>query len=272
MSPPTLLEERPSTLVVDPRFEERRAAVARSESRRRRHRYAVVAAVVAGLLGLFGLSRSPLVDLDGITVLGWENAGREEIVAASGLTGEEQLADIDTGVVARRVEALVPWVAQATVSRSWPSTVRIAVVERRAVAQVQGSGGGWYLLDMEGRLVSETTGPRPELTTVEGTVPGARPGAFLNDRVAASMGVLAEMSPALASHMKGVRFVDGGELELLLRPWGSVAFGPIDQVPTKLLATEAVLARVDPTCLAAIDVRVARRPLVRRDPGCSWSS
>lgn len=268
MNPSTPLLERPEEVLVDPRFEARRAAVAEEGTRRRRHRLALLLTVVAGLLGLFGISRSPLVDVDGITVLGYRSASREEIVAASGLVGGEQLAEVDTFTVARRVEALVPWVARATVTRSWPSTVRIAVVERRAVAQVQGAEGPWYLLDMDGRLLVRQQDARPDLTTVEGTVPDAHAGGFLNERVAASMGVLAQMSPALATHMKGVRFVQDGELELMLRPSGSVAFGAVDQVPTKLLATEAVLARVDQTCLAAIDVRVAKRPLVLRDPLC----
>jgi hypothetical protein len=75
------------------------------------------------------------------------------------------------------------------------------------------------------------------------------------------------MSPALLTRVVALRFVER-DIELMLIPNGTVAFGPPTQVQMKLLALETVLARVDQTCVVAIDVRVPRRPLVKRDDAC----
>ena len=265
-------DPEPAALVVgaagvDPRFEARRAAVARDERRRRRARLLAVGSVLVVAMGCFALTRSALVDVDSIAVTGWSHDQREAIVVASGIDIGTQLTDIDPDLSARRIEALVPWVATARVSRNWPASVRITVVERRAIAQVQSATGRWLAVDSAGHLLEAGDAPLPDLKRVEGTAPGAVPGAVLTEAAARGVGILAQMSPALLSRVNGLRFI-GGDVELLLAPGGTVAFGPAAQVQMKLLALETVLARVDQSCLEAIDVRVPRRPLVKRDADC----
>ena len=271
MTPPTITEERRGVgageAEVDPRIAARRAAVARDERRRRLTRIGLVALILASAMAVFGVTRSSLTDVDVVTVTGWTRADREQIVAASGIVPGEQLTDVDSATVARRVEALVPWVATARVARIWPASVRITVVERKPVAQVLAENGDWLLLDASGHLLESTPVPEPALTVLEGVVPGAVSGAVLGEAAARGVGVLAQMSPGVSSRIGGLRF-RGTDVELMLLPQGAVAFGPADQVQMKLLALETVLARVDLSCLAAIDVRVPRRPLVRRDAQC----
>jgi cell division protein FtsQ len=271
VSPPTATETRQrrnaAAPTVDPRFEARRAAVAREQRRRRHLRLAAVAAVLGLAMGSFGITRSSLTDIDSITVTGWSRGEREEIIAASGLVRGAQLTDVDVGLAARRIEAEVPWVAAARVSRNWPSSVRITVVERRAVAQVKSDTGDWVLVDAGGRLLETQTFREAGLEVIEGVAPGAEPGAVLADGAARGVAVLAQMSPALLSRVSGLR-LRGDDVELLLLPSGTVAFGPAEQVRMKLLALETVIARVDQSCVDAIDVRVPRRPLVSRDAAC----
>ncbi len=90
---------------------------------------------------------------------------------------------------------------------------------------------------------------------------------MLDRDAARGVGVLAQMSPALLTRVAALRFVER-DLDFVLLPNGTVAFGPAEQVQMKLLALETVLARVDQTCVNAIDVRIPRRPLVKRDPAC----
>ncbi|MCC6434801.1 MAG: FtsQ-type POTRA domain-containing protein [Acidimicrobiales bacterium] len=258
---------KPGDAAVDPRFEARRAAVAQEERRRRRVRVFSVLAVLCIVVGCLGLTRSGFLDVDTISVMGWRNADRDAIVAASGIDLGVALTDVDTERAARRIEALVPWVAAARVTRSWPSGVRITVVERRAIAAVQSPDGMWLSIDASGHLLDSAVDARPGLKPIEGTAPGAKPGSVLDRAAARGVSVLAQMSPALLTRVAAVRFVDE-DLEFVLQPNGTVAFGPPEQVQMKLLALETVLARVDQTCVNAIDVRVPRRPLVKRDPTC----
>jgi cell division protein FtsQ len=269
VSPPTMTdapEATTTTAVVDPRFEARRAAVEREQRRRRHTRLAAVVMVLAAALGGFAVTRSALTDVDTIAVTGWTHDERDQIVAASGIAPGMQLTDLDTGLAARRIERLVPWVAAARVSRSWPSSVRITVVERRAVAQVR-SGDRWLLTDSSGHLLEAQPYPQPGVPLLEGEAPDARAGDVLDTTAARAVGLLSQMSPAMSDRVNGLR-LRGSDVELLLTPTVTVAFGPSDQVQMKLLALETVLARVDQSCVAAIDVRVPRRPLVKRDADC----
>jgi len=273
VSPPVSTDDkRPEAVAkVDPRFEARRAAVARDERRRRLGRLGTVVLLLALAMATFGLTRSSLTDVDTVTVTGRNRSDREQILAASGITLGTQLTDIDTAYAARRIESLVPWVAAARVSRNWPASVRITVVERQPVAQVQAEDGSWLLVDAAGHLLEATPLPEAGLKTVEGTAPGARPGAVLDEASARGVGVLAQMSPGLLSRVSGLRYRET-DVELMLVPGATVAFGAPDQVQMKLLALETVLARVDQSCVSAIDIRVPRRPLVRRDPVCDAGS
>jgi cell division protein FtsQ len=264
----TLLEERPAEVEIDPRIEARRAAVERDSRRRRRGRLIVAAAVAFAVLAGLGAFRTPLLDVDRIVVTGASHTSVADIMAASGVALDQALVDVDTDGARQRVERLVPWVQTARVSRSWPGSVRITVVERSAVAQVQDPGGTWFVVDADGRLLEPTAAPRPDLVTVLGTVPDAAPGSELVDRAARGIGILAGVSPGLRSRMVGMRFVGDDELELALRPAGVVAFGRAEQAESKLSALDTVLARVDQTCLATIDVRVPTKPLVTRAPDC----
>ncbi len=270
MSGPTSTEEvvpAEADTGVDPRFAARRAAVVRDERRRRLTRICLVAGLLAAAMGVFGLTRSSLTDVDALSVTGWDRAERDQILLASGIDTGTQLTDIDTDDVAHRVEALVPWISAARVSKIWPSSLRITVVERKAVAQVHAEDGSWMLLDSAGHLLERSPVALSALKVLEGTVIGAVTGAVLNEAAARGVGVLAQMSPGVSSRISGMRFRDR-DIELTLLPQGTVAFGPADQVQMKLVTLETVLARVDQACLSVIDVRVPRRPLVRRDAEC----
>ena len=60
----------------------------------------------------------------------------------------------------RRVKAL-PQVADVSVQRGWPSTLRLVVRPRVAVAAVPASGGGYRLVDASGRGVRDGRAARP---------------------------------------------------------------------------------------------------------------
>lgn len=264
----TIVEERPTEVEIDPRFVARRETVAQEHRRRRRGRLVAIAAVLGFVAAVAGSLRSPLTDVDHIAVTGVTHATADEVVAAAGIKAGGPMLDVDTEAARKRLERLLPWVLTARVTRSWPSTVRIAVVEREAVAQVRSDAGLWFLLDVDGRLLEEAVASRVDLVTVAGTVPGALAGAELADGAARGVGVLANLTEGLRSRITAMRYVPGGEVEFTLRPEGVVAFGRPETVDSKLTALDTVLARVDLTCLASIDVRVPTRPLVRRTEGC----
>ena len=76
---------------------------------------------------------------------------------AAGIGRGQPMVDLDAAGAARRVEAL-PWVASASVHRSWPGTVRVDVVERVPAVAEPLQAGGFRLVDGEGRAIADAPG------------------------------------------------------------------------------------------------------------------
>jgi hypothetical protein len=213
----------------------------------------------------------------------------ESLQRALGVHLGDQMLDVDLGGAERRLEAL-PWVRTARVVRSWPSTLRVIVVERRPEARIADPDGRWWLADGTGRLLDVVAEPPPGLQPIDGYVLGGRPGAQLSERAAAGLALLARLPPDIARRTASLRFPDPDGLDLVVDPYdhpGSarpeppppgrdvpdpyalVHLGSTDDVDDKLIATATVLDQVDPTCLAAIDVRVPAKPVVSRRDFCA---
>jgi cell division protein FtsQ len=110
-----------------------------------------VAVVVLGLLvavGVLSASHSRLFHLRDLEVTGQRHLGRREVVRLSGLTSSTNVLWLDPREVERRLET-DPWVAGASVSRSLPGTVQIAIVERTPVA-AHFEGGRFRLIAGDG--------------------------------------------------------------------------------------------------------------------------
>ena len=124
-------------------------AQTRSKSKRKR-RFAIAGAVIAGLAVCgIALPFTPLMPVKGVVVDGNDVLTPEAVQAQS---------DIELGTpmglvkVRRAAENIVqdPWVDVVTVHRDWPSTVRVDLKERVAVAYLQQPDGA-HLIDTEGK-------------------------------------------------------------------------------------------------------------------------
>ena len=128
--------------------------------RRRRVAAAIVAVFLIGALGLVVrvvLYDSRLLDVQGVQVEGISTLPETDIVRAAAVPIGAPLASIATGDVANRV-AQVPAVATAVVTRSWPHTVMVTVVERVPVASAT-TPAGVQLVDAGGVVYPGTPPP-----------------------------------------------------------------------------------------------------------------
>lgn len=247
---------------VDPRIDARRRAV-HAERRRRQRRTAVALAVVTGLVAaVWGASRSSVADVDHVEVVGVVNLRPDEVTAAAGVSIGDPLLDIDTGAVARSVES-IPWVAKAQVVRSWrDGRVTIEVLERAPVAVVD-HGGSFSVLDVGAKVLGTSSRhPSDRLPTITGVAP-VEPGETLEDAVAA-VDVAVALPEALRSHVASIAVVDGSP-ELALEPQGSVRLCDASDIDVKVQTVATVLAEVDLTDLAVIDVCVPDTAVLTRE-------
>jgi cell division protein FtsQ len=115
-----------------------------------------VLAVLGALAGvLFGghwairqVVDSPRFRVQRIDIAATLHTRQDELLALAEVAEGDRLLAIDTDAVATRV-ARHPWIAAAKVSRHLPSTLKIELTERRAMAMV--AIDGLYLVDETGR-------------------------------------------------------------------------------------------------------------------------
>ena len=284
---------------IDPRLRQRWIDARREEGRRRLRLFVATLAVVVLLAAAFGVLHTPLLKVRHVRVsLGVVPAGSgltaAQILAQAGLNRERLMVDVSAGAEARLVEAL-PWVATARVERDWPGTIRIAVTERHAVAEVDRVSGqaasGFAVLDATGRVLavlparsspapsrSASGSGLPVLPRLEGLpAPGAAGTSMLGSaesggQVAAlELATAAALPAALVRRVSTITITANG-LQLSL---GSVMvlFGDASELAQKVTSLETVLSDVSLAGVHIIDLRVPDRPaLTRSQPTASVST
>ena len=248
---------------IDPRIRQRRIAVRREEGRRRLRLLVAGATVTVTVLGGWGATRSPLLDVDGIDVEGASRTSREELVAASAIRFGQAMVDVDEEGAARSIADL-PWVSSASVERRWPDSVVIEVVEREPVAAAPAAGDGWALVDATGQVLAILTSAPSNLLALDGIAPAGPPGSLLGGSAAELLAVAAAVPADLRPRVAAVQAGAEGGVELRLQPEGTVRLGPAQQLDEKFRAALTVLGQVDTRALATLDVRIPESPVLTR--------
>ena len=127
----------------------------------------LVVAVAAAAVWLF-----PILKVTSFEVVGNDHVAAEEVEQASGVVKGSNLARLDAREAAHGVASL-PWVESATVSRAFPSTVHIELVEHEAVAYVR-QGDRTILVDNHGKEFVEDEAP-PEAVELTGHTDSGSP-------------------------------------------------------------------------------------------------
>lgn len=223
----------------------------------RRRRIAVLLVVVTVLVvAAWGVSRSPLLDVDHLEVTGNARVGTDEILTASELDAGDPMLWLDAAATAEHIEAL-PWIRTATVEREWPDTVRITVRERVPVAWVDAGSGQALVVDRAGRALTLDPAPPPGLPRLADVTPAA---------------VGAEIAPVggawLAGHLTADQLpvvasitVADGRATLEVTSGQEVRFGRLDQVADKMRAAMAVLAQPGVDQRSYVDVSAPSTPV-----------
>jgi cell division protein FtsQ len=228
-------------------FEQRRRDEALRKARRRAR---LIALAVAPVAVVVGVAFSPLLDVDDVTVTGAARVSAADVRAAAHVGNGTPLATLDTAAVARRVERL-PAVKTVTVTRSWPSGLRITVVERVPVVAAR-RPGRFDLYDIDGVLVA--TVPAVPANTPALTVPGEPTAAV----VTATVDLLRALPPALRRYVRDLRADATGSLAFRFADGSEVLWGDAERTPEKVHALELLVRQH----AKRYDVRVPDRPAV----------
>ena len=248
---------------MDPRIRQRRIAVQLDDARRRRRAlFAVVAVVVLGL-AVWGITRSPLLNVDTVVVRGGVHTSMADVAAASELDRHPPMADVDPARVARLVERL-PWVEQARVERHWPARVEVTLLERSPTAVVH-AGDRWSLVDASGRVLAVEKSAPPDLTRIETPKPPGPPASHVAAPLRAALAIVEMLPEPLAGRVPVIRVREDETIELALDNRVSVLLGPAGvDTREKLVALTTLVQKANLTRVAVIDVRVPTAPVLTR--------
>jgi cell division protein FtsQ len=185
-----------------------------------------------------------------------------EVRAAANIGRGQPMVYLDTAGAARRVEAL-PWVASASVRRSYPDTVHIDVAERVPLVAEPLKAGGFRLIDGEGHAIADTPALPSGVVVMTGPTPPVAVGAVVDAQQLAAIDAAAVLPTPLRQRVGAVTWDVDGSVALELAPKGTIRLGPPTNLPAKYLAAIAVLDKLDPkTAIGVLDVRAPHAPVL----------
>lgn len=214
-----------------------KAALERSARRRRvgkRVSLSLAAGLVVAALAWLLLA-SPLLAVRTVAVSGTALLTPDQVRAAAAVVRGTPLARVDEGGVMRRVASLRA-VAEVRVSRSWPSTLRLQVVERRPVAGIV-TPRGVTLVDGTGTPFADAATMPAGLVRLQ----VARPGPT-DPTTRAALQVLTDLPTPMRRRVRIVRAVTTSSVTLVLADGRRILWGGVGDTALKLQAAEALLA------------------------------
>ena len=179
----------------------------------------LILVAVAGLwLGYTRVMASERLRVDRVDVKGNHFLSEGEVRELLGPAVGENILGLDIAALKARLRSSA-WVADATVRRTLPDTIRVEILERVPLALAEADG--LYLMDAFGTLI-EIYGPRtagfnlPIVRGLRGTTGDAR-----RDR-AQRAGALLDDLEALAGEVSEVEVEASGDLRVVLRGPGEI--------------------------------------------------
>jgi cell division protein FtsQ len=233
-----------------------RSARAVRKARRSRRRkvlaFTIIALVLALLgAGVWGVYFSTALVTQRVMVIGTRDLTPTQVSFAAQVRIGVPLARQDLDAIAERTTTL-PAVASAAVTRDWPNTIRITVVERRPVLAVR-QPGGYVVVDKSGVAYQTKPVMPPEVLLAE-VNPGDAP--LLTE--------LAVVATALPKKLRGMvdRITAGSRdsIVLILDSGRIVTWGSSSDSELKAQVVESLLKR-EPR--SSIDVSSPHNPAVQ---------
>lgn len=224
--------------------DEETVRIARKDFRRRRFagrwrraRMVVVALLLVALVSgsvwlVFFSSQLTAREVD---VTGTQTLGKGRIERTAEVPTGTPLARVDLAAIRARVEALAA-VRRAEVSRAWPHTVHIEVIERTPVAVID-RGSGLQALDSEGVLFGGYDA-RPKHLPLVRTEPDTRGEALVE-----AGRVISALPAGIAARVDTVEVSSVDEIKLVLNNGRRVIWGSAEDSDQKAEVLGVLLKR-----------------------------
>ena len=255
---------------INPRIQERRIEIIRAKGKRRlRILLTVVLSVLLSLAAVL-ISKSSLLDVDEVVVVGADSELEELIVAIANIPKSKPILEVDTQSIMERIKR-IPNIKGTKVSRSFGGKVTISVTLRKPSVLLSNLGE-WFLVDLDGRVLERVSElpPNLEYPIVEGNFDDLKVGEWVPEQALYAIELAANLPSVLLADISFVSTNEG--IELILFGEGKILFGDNEALESKILAASTILEQVDLAELIHIDVRTPDKPVLCRTVECSYDS
>ena len=199
--------------------------------------------------GIYAVWFSPWLDVEEVDVSGALTVDADDVRARAAVEDGTSLARVDLAAAEARVGSLAV-VKEVDVSRQWPDTVLIEIVEREAIAVVE-IGGRLRGMDADGVVFRDYNRAPPGLPRVQTDI-GTSAEALREAALVIS--ALPESLTLLVDYLQ-VTTVD--EISLFLKDGRQVVWGSADDSETKAEVAIDLLQKIDAD---VYDVSVPTQP------------
>ena len=255
---------------INPRIQERRIEIIRAKGKRRLRMLLMLVLLALLSLAAVLISKSSLLDVDEVVVVGADSELEELIVAIANIPKSKPLLEVDTQSIMERIKR-IPNVKGAKVSRSFGGKVTISVTLRKPSVLLSNLGE-WFLVDLDGRVLERVSElpPNLEYPIVEGNFDDLKVGEWVPEQALYAIELAANLPSVLLADISFVSTNEG--IELMLFGEGKILFGDNEALESKILAASTILEQVDLAELIHIDVRTPDKPVLCRTVECSYDS
>ncbi|SDG81656.1 cell division protein FtsQ [Sinosporangium album] len=201
-------------------------------------RTAFVALLTVGVVGTAAwlVFFSPVLGVSEVQIVGNVTIPKERVREAADVADQEPLATLDLAEIESRVLE-IKQLESARIERGWPGTLRISVVERRAVAALP-YGGAFALVDRHGVVMGIEQRAPAKLPVLRVSAP--RPG---DPATAAALAVIRALPEELGRRVKEVRAPSAESVSLVLGDGREVVWGGADRAEDKVRVVTGLLRK-----------------------------
>ena len=239
----------------------------RKRAQRRAVRLRVAAAVLfvgAVVLALVWLYRSPAFTAKTVDVVGAKRLTREQILTLAALPTDVTLLRLPSADIEARLEKS-PWVSSAEVTRDFPDTIRLRVVERTPSAVVSTGGKARWLVDGTGIWLAPQSANATSASVLVRDVDGLDPVAGSKTKSETLLNVLEIVAQLDPTFMAGIRAISAPSIDktaLVTRDDVEVFVGSSDDIGRKQQVAKQIL-KDQAGKVVYINVRTVDRPTWR---------
>ncbi|MBO3745436.1 FtsQ-type POTRA domain-containing protein [Streptosporangiaceae bacterium NEAU-GS5] len=198
-----------------------------------------IATLLAGALvagGGYVVFFSPLLGVRDVRVSGAIRLDDTQVRQAAGVTSGTPLIRVDLDVIRDRVAALRD-VEQVTVTRSWPDTLQVSIVERTPIAAAP-MGGKSAVIDRFGVVIDTPTVAPPSLPVLR-----VQHLARGDEATMAALAILSGLPEDLLARVREVRAPSPYAVSLRLSDGRSVLWGGSERTGDKARILASLLPR-----------------------------